>query len=97
MPTYISLCRWTQQGVQKLKDSPARVDAGRKAFAADGVKMLQFFLTTGTHDMLIISEAPNDEAMAKATLALVAAGNITTQTNRAFTEDEYRALIKSLP
>lgn len=97
MPTYIFLLRWTHQGVQKLKDSPSRLDAGKEAFQADGVKMLHVFLTTGTHDMLIISEAPNDEAIAKATLSLVAGGNVTTQTNRAFTEDEYRALIKSLP
>jgi uncharacterized protein with GYD domain len=34
--------------------------------------------------------------MAKAVLALVSAGNITTQTSRAFTEDEYRKIIGGL-
>src|SRR5215469_3589668 len=96
MQTYISLCRWTQQGALKLKESPARLDAARKGFAKDGVKLLSFYLITGTHDFVIISEAPNDEAMAKAMLTAVSAGNITSQTSRAFTEDEYRALFKSL-
>jgi uncharacterized protein with GYD domain len=96
MPTYISQARWTPQGTQKLKDSPTRLDAARKAFQADGVKLLQFFMTTGAHDMLFISEAPNDEAMAKATLGVISQGNITTQTSRAFTEDEYRKIIGSL-
>lgn len=96
MPTYISLCRWTQQGVQSIKDSPNRLDAAKKAFAADGLKILNFYLVTGTHDLVIVSEAPSDEAMAKAMLSTMSKGGITTQTSRAFTEDEYRAIIKSL-
>ena len=96
MPTYISLCRWTQQGAQKVKESPARLDAGRKAFEASGVKILDFFMTTGKYDMVIIVEAPSDEALAKATLSLIGQGNITTQTSRAFTEAEYRSIMGSL-
>ena len=96
MPTYISLARWTPQGAHTLKESPARLDAAKKAFAADGVKILNFYLTTGTHDMLIISEAPNDEVMAKAMLTTLAQGGITTQTSRAFTEEEYRKIVGSL-
>jgi uncharacterized protein with GYD domain len=96
MPTYISLGRWTPQGAHTMKESPARLEAAKKAFAADGVKMLHFFLTMGTHDMVIITEAPNDEVMAKAILSTIAKGGITTQTVRAFTEDEYKGLMKGL-
>jgi uncharacterized protein with GYD domain len=46
--------------------------------------------------MVIISEAPNDEALAKAILGGISQGGITTQTSRAFTEDEYRKIIGSL-
>ena len=79
-----------------MKESPARLDAAKKVFAKDGVKILNFYMVTGSHDMVIVSEAPNDEVMAKAMLATISKGGITTQTMRAFTEDEYRALIKSL-
>lgn len=96
MPTYISLCRWTQQGAKTLKESPSRLDTAKKAFAAAGVKILNFYLTTGTHDMVIITEAPSDEVLAKAMLGTLSTGAITTQTSRAFTEDEYRKLIGSL-
>jgi len=96
MSIYISQARWTQQGAQNLKESPARLDDVKKSFQAHGVKVLHFFLTTGAHDILLISEAPNYEAMAKATLALISKGSVTTQTSRAFTEDEYRKLIGSL-
>ena len=45
---------------------------------------------------MIVSEFPNDEASAKFMLATGAAGNVTTQTMKAFTEDEYRKIIASL-
>jgi uncharacterized protein with GYD domain len=97
MPAYVSLCRWTTQGAHNIKESPARLDAAKKGFAADGVKLLHFFMMTGTHDMRHhLSEAPNDEAPAKAILTQISRGGITTQTSRAFTEDEYRAIIGSL-
>ena len=96
MPTYISLCRWTLQGATAIKESPKRLDTAKKAFAEAGVKGLNFYMTTGSHDMVIITEAPDDNAIAKAMLSTISKGGITTQTSRAFTEDEYRALIKSL-
>jgi uncharacterized protein with GYD domain len=96
MPTYISLCRWTSQGAQTIKESPVRLDAAKKSFAAEGVKLLNFYMTTGTHDMVIIAEAPNDAVLAKAMLTVVSKGNITTQTNRAFTEEEYKSIVGSL-
>jgi uncharacterized protein with GYD domain len=96
MPTYVTLARWTTQGAQTIKDSPTRLDAARKGFAADGVKILHFFMTMGTHDMIIISEAPSDEVVAKSMLTQISKGGITTQTSRAFTEDEYRQIMGSL-
>jgi uncharacterized protein with GYD domain len=96
MPTYISLARWTAQGVHNIKESPARLDAAKKAFATDGIKVIGFYMVTGSHDLVIITEAPSDDAMAKAMLKTISQGGITTQTSRAFTEDEYRAIIGSL-
>ena len=40
MPTYVSLLRFTQQGIQNIKESPDRVQASRQAFEAarrDGI------------------------------------------------------------
>ena len=96
MPMYISHLRWTQLGAHKIKESPARLDAAKKIFEMDCVKMLHFFMTTGTYDMVAICEAPNDEAMAKVTLKLISGGGVTTQTSRAFTEAEYRGIIGGL-
>jgi uncharacterized protein with GYD domain len=97
MPTYLSLVNFTQQGMQNIKESPARLDAARKAFKAMGGELKHFYLTLGRYDIVLIGEHPNDETAARAALATASMGNVRTETFRAFTEEEYRKLIKSLP
>ena len=97
MPTYITLFRWTQKGIENVKDSPARLDAAKKATAAAGGRVIAFYLTTGQYDAVAISELPNDEAMAKFALAGASQGYVRSETLKAFTEDEYRKIIASLP
>jgi len=90
MPTYITLLRWTPQGLQRVKESPSRLEAARKAYQSAGVKMKDFYMVTGQYDFVVISEAPDDGVMARVNLSLASAGNVQTETLRAFTEEEYR-------
>jgi uncharacterized protein with GYD domain len=97
MPHYVTLLRYTQQGAAKIKESPARLDAARKAAEAAGGKINAWYLTMGKYDAVLVSEFPNDEASARFMLATGALGNVTTQTMKAFTEAEYRKIVASLP
>jgi uncharacterized protein with GYD domain len=97
MPAYISLLNFTQQGIEKIKESPARLDKARQAFKAMGAELKAFYLVMGRYDAVVISEAPNDETVGKLVLMIGAQGNIRTETLRAFTEDEYRKMIAALP
>lgn len=96
MPTYISLLRWTQQGIAKVKDSPKRLDAGRKSFKKFGVEIKDTYLTTGRFDLVCIIEARDDESLARALLSLGSQGNVQTETMRAWNEDEYRKITGSV-
>jgi uncharacterized protein with GYD domain len=96
MPLYVSLVRYTPQGITKIKDSPSRLDAARKAAEAEGGKVHTWYLTMGQYDAVLISEFPTDEACAKFTLSAVALGNISTETLKAFDEAAYRKIIGSL-
>jgi len=96
MATYLSLLRYTEQGIRNIKESPARLDAAKKAFQAVGGELKQFFLTMGRYDAVIVSEAPDDETAAKIALSFGSLGNIRTETMRVFTEGEYRKIIGSL-
>jgi uncharacterized protein with GYD domain len=97
MPTYITLARWTQQGIEKVKESPARLDAFKQLVKSAGGEVKGFYMVTGQYDIVTVTEAPNDEAVAKIALATASKGSLKTETYRAFTEAEYRKIIAALP
>jgi len=97
MPTYISLVNFTQQGIEKVKESPARFEAARKAYEAVGAKLLQFYLVMGRYDIVVICEGPDDKTATKLALMIGSKGALRTETFRAFTEDEYRKIVAELP
>ncbi|HKN84473.1 MAG TPA: GYD domain-containing protein [Pyrinomonadaceae bacterium] len=96
MPTYIALLKWTGQGIGSVKDSPSRLDAGRKAMKKSGVKIKDTYLTMGHYDLVCIIDAPDDETYASALLSLGAQGNVQTETLKAFSEDQYRKICASV-
>jgi len=97
MATYIILFRFTQQGMKNIKESLDRVDAAKQTFQAMGAEVKEFYSVMGKYDTVFIVEAPDDETIAKLTLAIGSLGNVRTETLRAFTEDEYRKIIADLP
>jgi uncharacterized protein with GYD domain len=97
MPTYIAMLNWTPEGRENVKESPSRLDAARKGFESAGAKMKDFYMVTGKYDMICVIEAPDDLSLAKAILGTGAGGSVTSETCRAFTEDEYRQIIGALP
>jgi uncharacterized protein with GYD domain len=96
MPHFVILIRYTQQGIAKIKESPARLDAARKAAEKVGGRIHAWYLTMGQYDAVLITEFPNDEAGAKFALSVGALGNVTTETLKAFTETEYRQIVGGL-
>ena len=97
MHTYISMLRYTQQGIGNIKSAPARIDAAKAAYKKAGGELKAIYLTMGQYDLVVITELPNDDAVARMALALGAQGNIRTETMRAFTETEFRKIASSLP
>ena len=97
MPTYITLASWTEQGIKNVKESPARLAAFKQAAQSMGCEVKEFYLVTGKYDMVLVMEAPDDEAVAKLSLATGSKGFVRTETLRAFPENEYRALVSALP
>ena len=97
MPTYITLVNYTQKGIKNIKDSPARLDKVKEALKAAGGEFKAFYLTMGRYDIVFVSESPNDEAYAATMLAIGAAGAVRSETLKAFTEEEYRNIIASIP
>ena len=97
MPTYVTLVRYTDQGIKNIKESPARLEAAKKAAQSLGAEIKSFYLALGTYDIVLTVDSPNDETVARLALSLGSLGNVRTDTLRVFNETEFRKLISSLP
>ena len=96
MPTYITLINYTQKGVENIKESPARLDVAKELYKSMGAELKSFYLTMGRYDAVVVSEAPDDETVAKVALTVGSLGAVRTETLRAYTEDEYRNIVAAL-
>jgi uncharacterized protein with GYD domain len=90
------LVDWTEQGIRNVKDSPKRLDAAKEMCRKHGAEMTAFYMTMGSHDGVLVLEAPGDEAVAKIALAVGVRGNVRTMTLKAFTEAEFRQIVQTL-
>ena len=97
MATYITLMKFTQKGAENIRGGPARLDKAKKLFSSMGAEIKAFYLVMGSYDAISITEEPDDTTAAKIRLAIGSQGNVSTETLRAFTEEEYRDIIKGIP
>ncbi len=97
MPTYVSLVRFTDQGIRNVKDAPERIAQVEKLFDQVGARLSQLYLTMGRYDYVGVMEAADDETATKAALALGSLGNVRTETLRAYTRPEIAKIIGGLP
>lgn len=93
MATFITLGTFTDQGIRNVKDTVKRADMVREAAKKAGVEMKNIMWTLGNYDLVVTFEAPDDAAMTSFALAVGAAGNVRTQTLRAFDRDEMTAIL----
>jgi uncharacterized protein with GYD domain len=93
MATYVVLLNWTDQGIKTAKDSPSRADAANEMFSGLGVKLTEVYWTLGQYDVVSVVEAPDDESMTAAMLAVGAQGNVRSTTLRAFDRSEFEGIL----
>ncbi len=71
MATYVTLLKFTQQGIKDIKNGPNRLDAAKKAYKSVGADIKAYYLTMGRFDAVVVSDAagqavtlPNDVVFA---------------------------------
>ena len=96
MPHYVSLMRWTSQGVAGLPAWRDRIEEGERIISEAGGSLVGVYVTLGRYDMVEIFEAPDDETAAEIILKLQRHGAEHTETLRGFTREEAEAIVKRL-
>ena len=93
MASYISLIRWTDQGIKSYGNTIDPAEAAGQLAAKVGVTMKQIYWTLGAYDLMSILEAADDESVTAFTLALSSLGNVRMTTMRAFDTAEMREIV----
>src|SRR6266540_3659906 len=90
MPNYVTLMRWTSQGVAGLPAWRERVEEGERIIEEAGGKLIGVYVTLGRYDVVEIFEAPDDDIAVEVLLKLQRYGAEHTETLRARTPDRPR-------
>ena len=96
MATYIVLTNFTDQGVRNAKETTKRADGVKELAKKFGITVKEFYWTLGSYDVVAIFDAPDDASITALGLAIGAAGNVRTQTLRAFSRDEMNGVLAKL-
>ncbi len=96
MPAYVCLINYTEQGVRNVKNTADCYRSFEKVIESFKARKIGFWWTLGQHDLVAVVEAPDDETASKIVLRLGLEGNVRTTTLRAFSEDEFVAIVNGL-
>ena len=94
MPIYITLMKWTSQGLGGIPAWRDRVEEAERAIEQRGGKLVDAYVTLGRYDVIEIFEAPNDETAYQVLIEIAKHGQVTTETLRAFTRQEAEAIVR---
>ncbi len=97
MPTYVSLMKFTEQGIKEIKNAPQRLEENIRGLEAIGGKLIALYATMGEYDYVAIAEGPSDEIALGYLLALGAQGLVRTTTLKAFPREQFEEIVKRLP
>jgi uncharacterized protein with GYD domain len=94
--TFISLVKWTDQGIRNVKDTIQRYERGEELANKHSVSNEHIYWTVGTYDMVFIAEAPDAESVTAYLLEVGSAGNIRTTTLRGHNREEMSQILERL-
>jgi len=96
MPTYVTLWKYTKDGLTDMKKTPERYEAVKKIISNAGGKLLSIYGLIGEYDVVTVMELPNEKAAASTMLKICAKGRITSQTMTALPIDDFLKVAKEV-
>ncbi len=96
MPTYIVLYKFTDQGVKNVKTTLERARDAQAESEKRGFKVHGVYWTQGQYDMVTVLDAPDENAMLAGLLNIAGAGNVHSETLRAFPMEEMAQVVQRM-
>jgi uncharacterized protein with GYD domain len=88
MATYVTLLKFTEQGVKNIKDTCKRAADFKASARKLGIEVKEQYWCMGAFDGVIVFDAPDDETATTGLLSLGTLDYVSTQTLRSFTANE---------
>ncbi len=89
MPTFIMLTTLTPEGVQTVKNNPARIKEVSREVEQLGATVKAQWATLGQFDFVNVVEAPDDQTMARVSLELGSRGTAKYETLAAIPVEDF--------
>ena len=89
MPTYIMISTLTAEGVQTVKNNPARIQEVNREIESLGAEVKAQWATLGEFDFVNVVEAPDEKTMARVSLELGSRGTGRYETLAAIPIDDF--------
>ncbi|MBI4400323.1 MAG: GYD domain-containing protein [Nitrospirae bacterium] len=97
MPVYVSLIKFTQQGISTMKQQGiARSAAVQRNIDSMGGRLLDAYYCLGDYDVVAILEFPNNRTAMKAAVLNSSLGHIKITTMPAVTRGEWREMLHEM-
>jgi uncharacterized protein with GYD domain len=96
MAPFIVLANFTDQGIRNVKETIRRAEAFKAMAKKSGVSVKELYWTLGSHDVVAVCEAPDDESATALSLSVCARGNVRSGTLRAFSLDEMKSILSKM-
>ena len=95
MQTYVSLVKFTQHGLQTMKEKGIeRAEMVKQNVKALGGKLLQAYYCLGEYDVVAVWEFPDNKTAMKAAVLNASLGHIQITTMPAVSRDEWKKLLQ---
>ncbi len=96
MPTYVTLMKWTEQGIKDVKATVDRSEQARQAIEQMGGRLSTIYWTQGSYDIVAVADFPDEETAAAFMLSIGRLGNVRSQTLRAFSAEEMQRILEKV-
>ncbi|MGZ6308337.1 MAG: GYD domain-containing protein [Ktedonobacterales bacterium] len=96
MATYVVLYKFTDQGLKDVKSTVQHANEARAENERRGFKVLGLYWTEGRFDLVAVVEAPDEHAMLAGLFNVASAGNVRSETLRAFNTDEMQGVLQKM-
>ena len=96
MPTYVTLWKYTKDGLVDMKNTPERYETVKKIVNDAGGELISTYGLIGEYDVITIMNMPDEKVFSSTILKICSKGRISCQTMTALSIDDFLKIAKGV-